>query len=178
MAKKQPRKHLSCARKPNGTPPSRPKPADRLLHDIRGLIEHARQQVARTVNSAMVGLYWSIGKRIREDILHEQRAEYGEEIVSALSTQLTGEYGRGFGRRNLFRMVRFAEIFSDQQIVSSLMTQLTWTHLIYIIPFDNPLKRDFYAEMCRIERWSVRILRQKIDGMLFERTALSRNQTT
>jgi len=71
-------------------------------------------------------------------------------------------------------MVRFAEVFPDERIVSSLMTQLSWTHLIYIIPIDDPLKRDFYAEMCRIERWSVRTLRQKIDGMLFERTALSK----
>ena len=94
---------------------------ERLLNDLRGLIEQARQQVVRTVNSAMVGLYWSIGNRIREDILHEQRAEYGEQIVPTLSAQLTAEYGRGFGRQNLFRMIRFAEVFPDEQIVQSLM---------------------------------------------------------
>jgi predicted nuclease of restriction endonuclease-like (RecB) superfamily len=147
---------------------------DRLLGDIRALIEQARQQVARTVNSAMVGLYWHIGRRIREDILQEQRAEYGEQIVQTVSAQLTREYGRGFGQRNLFRTVRFAEVFPDERIVSSLMTQLSWTHLIYIIPLDDPLKRDFYAEMCRIERWSTRMLQKKIEGMLFERTALSK----
>jgi hypothetical protein len=103
--------------------------SDLLLRDIRGLIEQARQQVARTVNSAMVGLYWGIGKRVREDVLHEKRAGYGEEIVSALSAQLTAENGRGYGRRNLFRMVRFAEVFPDERIVSSLMTQLSWPHL-------------------------------------------------
>lgn len=148
--------------------------AGRLLDDLRRLIDETRQQVARTVNSAMAVLYWQIGKRVREDILHEKRADYGEEIVSSLATQLTAEYGRGFSRQNLFRMIRFAEVFPDEEIVSSLMRQLSWTHLIYIIPLDDPLKRDFYAEMCRLERWSVRTLQKKIGGMLFERTALSK----
>jgi len=94
--------------------------------------------------------------------------------VSALSAQLEAEFGRGFGRRNLFRMIRFAEVFPDRQIVSALMTQLGWTHFLQIIPIDDPLKRDFYAEMCRIERWSTRTLERKIQSMLYERTALSR----
>ncbi len=148
--------------------------ADRLLGDIRGLIEQARQQVARTVNSAMVGLYWSIGKRIREDILHEKRAEYGEQIVAALSKQLTRDFGRGYSKPNLSRMVWLAEAFPDPEIVSALSKQLSWSHLVEILPLKDALKRDFYAEMCRLERWSVRTLRKKIDGMLFERTALSK----
>ncbi len=174
MAKKRMRKTTARVVVPSGKPPAAARGAERLLNDLRGLIEQARQQVARTVNSAMVGLYWSIGNRIREDILHEQRAEYGEQIVPTLSAQLTAEYGRGFSRQNLFRMIRFAEVFPDEQIVSSLMRQLSWTHLIYIISLDTPLKRDFYAEMCRLERWSVRTLRRKIDRMLFERTAVSK----
>ena len=109
-----------------------------------------------------------------EDVLQNERADNGKEIVQTLSAQLTQEFGRGFGRRNLFRMIRFAEVFPEEEIVSSLMTQLSWTHLIYIIPFDDPLKRDFYAEMSRLEGWSVRTLQNKIDGMLFERTALSK----
>ncbi|MCC6125469.1 MAG: DUF1016 family protein [Pirellulales bacterium] len=147
---------------------------NRLFGDIRALIEQSRDRLARTVNSALVGLYWNIGKRIREDILQEKRAEYGEQIVQTLSAQLTEEYGRGFGLRNLLRMVRFAEVFPDERIVSSLMTQLTWTHLIYIIPLEDPLKRDFYAEMCRLERWSTRTLQDKIDRLLYERTAISK----
>ena len=96
----------------------------------------------------------------------------GSRLLQTLSAQLTGEYGRGFGRRNLFRMIQFAEVFPHEQIVSALSAQLGWSHFVEIIPLDDPLKRDFYAEMCRIERWSVRTLRKKIDGMLFERTAL------
>jgi predicted nuclease of restriction endonuclease-like (RecB) superfamily len=147
---------------------------DRLLNDVRTLIEAAREHVARAVNSALVGLYWHIGKRIREDVLKGERAEYGQQIVSALSSQLTLEYGRGFSRQSLFRMVRFAEAYANEQIVSSLMRQLSWTHFIYIIPIEDPLKRDFYAEMCRMERWSVRTLQAKINGLLYERTAISK----
>ena len=145
-----------------------------LLGDLRQLIAEARQDVARQVNSALVLLYWRIGKRIRQDILKEKRAEYGERIVSALGSQLTVEFGRGFGPRNLFRMIRFAEVFPNIEIVSALRTQLGWTHFRQIIYLDDPLKRDFYAEMCRIERWSTRTLEKKIGGMLFERTALSK----
>jgi predicted nuclease of restriction endonuclease-like (RecB) superfamily len=145
-----------------------------LLTDIRQLIETAHQQTARAVNSALVGMYWHIGRRIRVDVLANDRAEYGKEIVSALSTQLTEEYGRGFGRRNLFRMMQFSEYFEDPQIVSALSTQLGWSHFVEILSVDDPLKRDFYAEMCRVERWSVRTLRHKIGHLLYERTAISK----
>ncbi len=146
----------------------------RLLGDIRSLIESARQQTAPAVNAGLVMLYWSIGDRIRRDILRQKRAEYGEEIVSTLSAQLTIEYGRGFSRANLFSMIRFTEVFPDLKIVQTLSGQLGWSHFLEIIPLKDELPRDFYAEMCRIERWSVRTLRAKIGSMLYERTALSK----
>ncbi len=151
--------------------PTRPRA---LLGDLRQLIAEARQDVARQVNSALVLLYWRVGTRIRQDILKEKRAEYGEQIVATVSRQLTAEFGQGFSEKSLRRMIQFAEIYPDEQIVASLMRQLTWTHLLQIIPLEDGLKRDFYAEMCRVERWSVRTLWQKIGGMLFERTALSK----
>jgi predicted nuclease of restriction endonuclease-like (RecB) superfamily len=122
----------------------------------------------------LVTLYWHIGRRIRQDILKEKRAGYGEEIVVTLSRQLVLEFGRGFDEKNLRRMVQLAEVFPDREIVVSLTRQLSWTHFIALIPLKKPLQRDFYAEMCRLERWSVRTLRQKIAGMLYERTALSK----
>jgi len=122
----------------------------------------------------LTALYWHIGRRIREDILKEQRAEYGEGIVSALGRQLAVEFGRGFSDKSLRHMIRFVEAFPDFKIVSSLLRQLSWTHFLALIYLDDPLKRDFYAEMCRVERWSTRTLAQKIQSMLFERTALSR----
>jgi len=146
----------------------------RLLEDIRGLIESAKSRFAQTANTALVTLYWNIGNRIKTDILGNERAQYGREIVSALSRQLTAEYGKGFTRSNLFYMIRFAEVYPDEQIVHALSGQLSWTHFRQIIYIEDDLKRDFYAEMCRVERWSTRTLHAKIQGMLYERTAISR----
>ena len=145
-----------------------------LLSDIRLLIEGARARAAVAVNSEMVRLYWSIGARIRKDILAFERAAYGEQIVHALSRQLSEDYGSGFGRTNLFYMIRFAEVFPDRRIVHALSEQLSWTHLRQIIYLEEPLQREFYSQMCRIERWSTRTLQDKIQGMLYERTAISR----
>jgi predicted nuclease of restriction endonuclease-like (RecB) superfamily len=122
----------------------------------------------------MVRLYWSIGERIRKDILASERAAYGEQIVHALSRQLSEDYGRGFNRANLFHMVRFAETFPDRKIVYALSRQLSWTHFRQIMYLEDPLQREFYTQMCRIERWSTRTLQGKIQGMLYERTAISR----
>jgi len=132
-----------------------------LLKDLRELITEARQDVARQVNSALVLLYWRIGKRIRQDILKEKRAGYGEHIVYAVSAQLVKEFGTGFSEKNLRRMVQFAEGFPDEGIVVTLSRQLGWSHFVAIIPLDDDLKRDFYAEMCRIERWSTRTLEKE-----------------
>jgi predicted nuclease of restriction endonuclease-like (RecB) superfamily len=145
-----------------------------LTSDIRRLIGTARHNVAVTVNAGLTILYWQIGSRIRQDILKEKRAEYGREIVVTLSRQLVKEFGNGFSRPNLFRMVRFAEVFPERKIVSTLSIQLSWSHFVEIIPLKDDLQLNFYAEMCRIERWSVRTLREKISGMLLERTAISK----
>ena len=145
-----------------------------LLADVRGMILTTREGVARAVNSSLTMLYWQVGRRIHQDILNAKRADYGERIVVSLSRQLEAEFGRGFAEKNLRRMVQFGEVFPTQRIVVSLIRQLSWTHFLPLIPIEDPLKRDFYAEMCRIENWSVRTLRKKIGTMLFERTALSR----
>lgn len=115
-----------------------------------------------------------VGHRIHTEILDSSRATYGDEIVPTLSAQLAPEFGKGFSMRNLFRMVQFVEAFPDQRIVSTLSAQLGWSHFVEIISIDDPLQREFYAEMCRAELWSVRTLRAKIQGLMFERTALSR----
>lgn len=172
--KKQSTTRTQLARRDGRQPASSAKVPKRLVADLRRLIDESRQAVAQTVNTALVCLYWNIGTRIREDILKQKRAEYGEQIVSSLSRQLAAEYGRGFSRRNLFNMVRFADAFPQEEIVQALSAQLSWSHFVLLLPLDDPLKRDFYAEMCRIERWSVRTLQKKIGGMLFERTALSK----
>ena len=145
-----------------------------LLAELRQIIIGARIQVAQEIDAGLVSLYWNVGRRIRQNILKEQKAEYGEQIVSSLGAQLEGEFGRGFSEKSIRHMIRFSEIFPDEAIVSALRRQLSWTHFKSLIYLDDPLKRDFYAEMCRIERWSTRMLEKKIQSMLFERTALSR----
>ena len=145
-----------------------------LIADIRKLIETARHNVAVTVNAGLTILYWQIGNRIRHDILKKKRAEYGKKIIATLSQELTKEYGNGFNYSALTRMVRFVEVFPDTQIVATLSRQLSWSHFKEILPLKKSLQRDFYAEMCRLERWSVRTLRKKIDGMLYEHRRMSR----
>ncbi len=135
MKKKKSKRELTRQRK------SAAAPAKRLVSDLRRLIDQSREQVAVTVNSVLVMMYWHIGRRIREDVLENDRAEYGKEIVQTLSAQLTAEYGRGFGRRNLFQMVRFAEFFADEQIVATAPQQLSWSHFVELIPLEDVEQR-------------------------------------
>ena len=144
-----------------------------LLTDLRHLIGETRERAAIAINRELTLMHWHVGDRIRKDILQAERAAYGERIVQSLAGQLTAEFGRGFSAKTLRHMMHFAEVFPDLQIVSSMMRQLTWTHCLELIYIKDRLKREFYAEMCRLEKWSVRALRAKIAGMLFERTTLS-----
>lgn len=151
-----------------------PLPPDALLADLRTLIDTARQRVAGAANAALTLLYWRVGQRISTEVLRGKRAGYGEEIVSTLSTQLVREYGASFGLRSLRRMVQFAEAFPDEAIVATLSQQLTWSHFIEILPLRQPLEREYYAELCRVERWSVRTLRERIASQLYLRTAIAK----
>lgn len=145
-----------------------------LLTDLKGLIERARERVAQAVDSGLVLLYWHIGDRVRREILQDKRAQYGEQIVATLSRQLLRDYGSGFDEKNLHRMIQFAECFPVEEIVVTLSRQLAWSHFVVLLPMKEELRRQFYAELCRLERWSVRTLRSKVAGMLYERTAISR----
>jgi predicted nuclease of restriction endonuclease-like (RecB) superfamily len=145
-----------------------------LFSAISKFIESARKNVVKTVNSELVMLYWNIGNAIRNEILNNKRADYGKKIVQQLSKQLTEKYGKGYTISGLMQFIKFVEMFSDNSIVYTLCTQFTWSHIRIIIYIKDDLKRDFYIEMCKMERWSVRILRKKIDTMLFERTAVSK----
>jgi predicted nuclease of restriction endonuclease-like (RecB) superfamily len=147
---------------------------DPLLIDIRQLIDAARQRAAVAVNAELTMLYWHVGRRINAELLKGQRAEYGKQIVSGLAAQLTLEYGKGWGEQQLWRCLRVAESFPDEQILYTLCKELSWSHLRLLMFIDDPLKRDFYIEIARLERWSVRQLQERIKSMLFERTAISR----
>jgi predicted nuclease of restriction endonuclease-like (RecB) superfamily len=119
-------------------------------------------------------MYWHIGERINREVLGNSRAEYGKRIVSEVSTQLQTEYGhKGFEERTIRRMMRFAQMFPDLQILTPLVTKLSWTHFLVVMPLRDELQREFYLTMAASEKWSKRTLQAKIDGMLYERTAIS-----
>lgn len=146
-----------------------------LFTEIKSLINSAKQKVAVEVNSTMSALYWEIGNKINQDLLKDQRAEYGKQVVVNLSRRLREEYGTSsFSEKNLRRMMQFSSIFPDRKIVATLLRQFSWSHFTLFIPIQDELKRSFYMEMCRLENWSVRTLREKMDGMLYERTAISK----
>jgi len=145
-----------------------------LYSDICKLVEEARTYLASTANKTLTLMYWKIGNRINTDLLDGKRATYGKEIVSLLATQLQQQYGRrGFQERNIRRMMQFAELFSDFEIVSQAATKLSWSHFIELLSFKEAIKRDFYVTLATAENWGRDTLRSKIDGMLFERTVIS-----
>lgn len=154
--------------------PAAAKPADALLLELRGLIDSARRHVAQTVNTTLTMLYWHVGKSIRSEVLRDGRADYGEQILATLSQELVRDYGRGFNVSALTRMVNFTEAFPDENIVATLSQQLSWSHFIEILPLKQPLEREYYAELCRVERWSVRTLRERIASQLYLRTAIAK----
>ena len=145
-----------------------------LFADLKELVASARRRVAAAANSEIVLLHWNVGKRVKEEILGNKRAAYGKEIVKKVSAFLTEEFGKGWGERTVLHCIRSAYAFSEAQIVYAARIQLGWTHLRSIMFLDDPVKRQFYLTMCAHEHWSARQLDVKIDGMLYERTAISR----
>ena len=144
-----------------------------LIGDLRQIIEQARGRVATTVNSELTMMYWHIGERINRDVLGNQRAEYGKQIVSTVSRQLQEEYGKGFEERTIRRMMQFAAMFPDIRILTPLVTKLSWSHFLIVMTLKDDIQREFYLTMAASEQWSKRTLQSKIDGMLYERTAIS-----
>lgn len=145
-----------------------------LVVELKFLIASTKEQVAISVNSSLTLMYWQIGYKINEDILKNSRAEYGNQIVHAVSRQLVEEFGSGFSRANLFHMIKFSQVFDDFEIVSTLSRQLSWSHFKEIMYMEDNLKIEFYTQMSVLDKWSVRTLRNRIDSMLYERTALSK----
>jgi predicted nuclease of restriction endonuclease-like (RecB) superfamily len=145
-----------------------------LYADVCTIIETTRGRLATTFNAEACLMNWQIGKRIKEDVLDNKRAEYGKQIIATLSQQLVEKFGKGWSIYKLQHCVRAAYIFSEDEILYAVRTQLTWTHLRSLMSIDDELKRSFYMEMIRLEHWDTRTLDEKIDAMLYERTALSR----
>ncbi|MFT4927379.1 MAG: putative nuclease of restriction endonuclease-like (RecB) superfamily [Phenylobacterium sp.] len=145
-----------------------------LASDIKQLIQSAKQNAAVAVNAQLTSLYWQVGTRLSQALLKGERADYGKQVVAQLAKSLTGQFGKGWSTQQLRHCIKFAEVFTDEQIVSAARRQLSWTHFKAIIYLDDPLKREFYSTMAMQEHWSTRTLNERIDSQLFERTALSK----
>lgn len=147
---------------------------DRVYDDINDLIKQKKFDVKNAVNDAMISLYWGIGKKLTEEITGVNKPEYGKKVVVEISNRLSEDYGAGFNKSGISRMISFYKEFPDYEKVATLSQQLTWSHFIEILPIKDELKRDFYAAMCKNENWSVRTLRERKKSMLYERTAISK----
>ena len=137
-------------------------------------IDSSRLRIVSSVNSEMVLLYWNIGKIIKSDVLSGEKAEYGKSIINELSAELTKEYGKGYGQRNLFNMVKFYDTYPDDKILQTLSAKLSWSHFVKLLSIADSTERDFYTALCINEHWSIRTLADRINSMLFERTAISK----
>ena len=151
-----------------------PSSDDVTLQKIASLIDDAKAGLALTVNSAMTVLYWDIGRAITEDLLKGEKPEYGDSSIASLADSLRAKYGKTFDRANLFRAIQFHQQFPEKEKVVSLSRQLSWSHILALLPIKDPLEREFYATLCVNEGWSVRVLRERKNSMLYERTAILR----
>lgn len=145
-----------------------------LFADIQALIESSRQRTFVAVNAEMTMLYWRIGKHIRQFLITNNRADYGAQILPTVSAKLVSLYGKGYSQRSLAKMMKFFDYFPDQEILQILTPKLSWSHFIELLSEKDELKREFYYTLCINERWNVRQLRDRINSMLFERSALSK----
>ncbi|MBQ9469646.1 MAG: DUF1016 family protein [Bacteroidales bacterium] len=151
-----------------------PQAEETLYGDVCQIIDGARNRIATYLNTEVCMTNWYVGKRIKEDVLYNQRAQYGKQILMNLSARLAEKYGSGWSLYKPQHCVRAAYTFSEEEIMYATRTQLTWTHLRTLMSVKDPLERQFYAQMCGIEHWDTRTLDEKIDQQLYQRTAISR----
>lgn len=144
-----------------------------IVSELKDIISNSKFKAAQSVNHILTIMYWDIGNKISKEILKDSRAEYGKSIVVTVSRQLVLEFGRSFEEKNLRRMIQFAQTFEKEKVVS-LSRELSWSHFLVLLPIKEQLKQDFYFQMSKNERWSVRILKERVNSMLFERTAISK----
>jgi predicted nuclease of restriction endonuclease-like (RecB) superfamily len=157
----------------SGTELRSPLPLEPLHDELRDLIAANRQRLATAVNAELTLLYWRIGQRLATEVLGGERAQYGAQLMDRLGERLAQEFGRGFEAKNLRRMVQFAQTFADGEIVATLSRQLSWSHVVTLLPLKLAEARLHYAKHAALERWSVRELRQQIERKAFERRVIA-----
>ncbi len=147
-----------------------------IVLEISALIEESKQQVVRTANSTLTLLFWQVGKRINEEVLKNERAQYGKQIVATVSTQIEMKYGRNFNEKNVRRMMKFASEFSDFEILPPLAAKLSWSHFIELFPLKSIESKIYYAQNAIENNWGKRELRNQIERKAFERNEIANMQ--
>jgi len=152
------------------------KNTDKLFNELAQIIEQGKQTLTNQVNTTITTVYWNVGRRINEEVLKSKRAEYGKKIVPTLSSQLTSKYGRGFTEKNVRRMMQFAELYPNIEIVVSVIRQLSWTHIFTLLPIKSSEARRFYMQKIVEEKWSTRYTRKQIQQKAYERRDIANAQ--
>jgi len=147
---------------------------DAFFNELTEIIVFGKKDIELSINRTITNVYWQIGNRINTEILNDKRAEYGKQIIKHVSEFLVANFGKGWGEKHIRHCLRIAETFEDKEIFYALSRELSWTHLRTIMYLDDELKRSFYVEMCRLEKWSSRRLQERINSLLYERTAISK----
>ena len=149
---------------------------DNIYDEINALIREKKTNVKKVVNDAIISLNWGIGKRLSVELTGNNKPEYGKKVVTEVSKRLEQEYGSGFDKTSISRMIKFYQEFPDFEKVATLSQQLTWSHFVEILPIQDELKRDFYAAMCMQENWSVRTLRERKNPCFMNELQYRRSQ--
>lgn len=145
----------------------------RITDGVGNIIEQSKRTIAVYLNSEVSMTYWKIGKYIAGELDAIGEDKYGSMIVATVSRQLTEQFGKGYTRAGIFRMVKVARVFPEAEIVTTLSRQLTWSHFIELAEVSDPTKRLFYQQMSILYHWSVRQLRDQEDKMVYERSLIA-----
>ncbi|MCL2295858.1 MAG: PDDEXK nuclease domain-containing protein [Methanomassiliicoccaceae archaeon] len=149
-----------------------------LFEHVAKIIEVRKQRAGSFANSEVTMMYWEIGRCLGSVLLGNGRAKYGEKIVATLSQQLVEKYGNSFERTKMAKMIKFAELFPDPQIVATLSRQLSWSHFIEMLPLKNEEARMYYARDAAERNLGIRDLRKQISRKAYERREIANSQLT
>lgn len=147
--------------------------SDHLFDGVVAIIDDAKMQVAVYVNAHASMTFWNVGKYIIDDMGYQTYSAYGKKILATLSQRLTARYGKGYTYSALTRMMKVARLYNDREMFAMLSQTLSWSHFLELVTIEDPNKRLFYQQMGIVEHWSVQQLREKQDGMAYERSLIA-----